>query len=240
MNYHYQKENMQEKRLVSFVIPALNEAEAIQDVVKAIPKEILAELGYKTQILVIDNGSTDGTGELAKQAGADVVLEERRGYGRAYKTGFEMAKGQIIVTADADLTYPVEISPELVKLLEEQELDFITTNRFSKMEKTAMSIRNKIGNRILNLTTRLLFFVDLEDSQSGMWCFRKDILSQIKLISDHMPFSQELKIKAIGSKKLKWVEVPIEYRCRVGQVKLSGWKDGFLNFLHLLKLRFDI
>lgn len=228
------------KKLISVVIPALNEAEAIQDVVKAIPREQLAEQGYDTQILVVDNGSTDGTDELAKQAGADVICEERRGYGRAYKTGFKKAKGQIIVTADADLTYPVEIIPDLVKILEEENLDFITTNRFANMEDKAMSTRNKIGNTILNLTTKALFFADIKDSQSGMWCFRKGVVQNIQLISDHMPFSQELKIKIIKSKKFKWVEVPIEYRVRVGEVKLNGWKDGFNNLLHLFKLRMGL
>lgn len=230
----------QKRKLVSVVIPALNEAEAIQGVIKAIPTERLAEEGYDTQILVVDNGSTDRTGELAKQAGADVVREERRGYGRAYKTGFKKAKGQIIVTADADLTYPVEIIPGLIKMLEEQNLDFITTNRFAKMQDKAMSTRNKIGNTILNLTTRALFFADIKDSQSGMWCFRKSVVQYIKLESDHMPFSQELKIKIVKSKRFKWIEVPIEYRTRVGEVKLNGWKDGFNNLLHLFKLRFGI
>ncbi|MCL6477731.1 MAG: glycosyltransferase family 2 protein [Peptococcaceae bacterium] len=229
-----------EEKLISVVIPALNEAEAIGSVVKAIPKRRLAELGYQTQILVVDNGSTDGTGELAKKAGADVVREERRGYGRAYKTGFAKAKGEIIVTADADLTYPVEIIPHLVRMLEEQDLDFITTNRFAKMDRKAMSLRNKIGNTILNLTTRLLFFADIKDSQSGMWCFKKEVVQQTRLISDHMPFSQELKIKTIKSRKYKWKEVPIEYRTRVGEVKLNGWRDGFLNFLHLFKLRLGV
>lgn len=229
-----------DRRIISIVIPALNEAEAIEEVVKAIPKRQLAEQGYNTQILVVDNGSTDGTGELAQNVGADVVREERRGYGRAYKTGFEKAQGEIIVTADADLTYPVEIIPQLIKMLEEQNLDFITTNRFAKMDHEAMSLRNKIGNTILNLTTRFLFFADIRDSQSGMWCFRKEVVQHIKLISDHMPFSQELKIKTIKSKKYRWKEVPIEYRTRVGEVKLNGWKDGFLNLMHLFKLRLGV
>jgi len=228
------------KNLVSVVIPALNEAEAIQGVINAIPLNELSKQGYDTQILVVDNGSTDGTGDLARAAGADVIRENRRGYGRAYKTGFEKAKGDIIVTADADLTYPVEIIPELVGLLKEKKIDFITTNRFAKMHKDAMSTRNKIGNTILNLTTKLLFFADIKDSQSGMWCFRKDVIRHINLVSDNMPFSQELKIKTVKSRKFKWVEVPIEYRARVGEVKLNGWKDGLFNLLHLLKLRFGI
>jgi len=234
------KKVKEKKNCVSVVIPALNEAEAIQGVIRSIPVERLSKQGFRVQILVVDNGSHDGTGELAKKAGAEVIREERRGYGRAYKTGFKKAKGQIIVTADADLTYPVEIIPDLVKMLVDQNLDFITTNRFAKMEEQAMSLRNKIGNSILNLSTRVLFFADIKDSQSGMWCFKKEVVQHIKLVSDHMPFSQELKIKTIASKKFKWVEVPIEYRNRVGEVKLNGWKDGFGNLIHLFRLRFKM
>ena len=88
-------------------------------------------MGYKVQVLVVDNGSTDRTGELAQQAGADVVFEGRRGYGRAYKTGFAYAKGDIIATADADMTYPVEDIPKMVHQLNKEKLDFITTNRYA-------------------------------------------------------------------------------------------------------------
>lgn len=224
-------------RKVSVVIPALNEEEAIEKVVLAIPRGELSRMGFEVEVLVIDNGSEDRTAELARKAGADVVFEPIRGYGRAYKTGFDNAQGQIIATADADLTYPVEDIPELVKLLEEENLDFITTNRFAKIDRIAMSSRNRLGNSVLNLTTRLFFRIDLKDSQSGMWVFRKDLLSLMHLNSDGMPFSEELKVEACHFVKCRWREVPIEYRARVGKVKLSGWRDGFLNLCHLFRKR---
>ena len=222
---------------VSVVIPALNEEEAIEAVVLAIPRDELRRMGFEVEVLVIDNGSEDRTAELARKAGAEVVFEPNRGYGRAYKTGFDNVQGQIIATADADLTYPVEDIPELVKLLEEENLDFITTNRFAKMESNVMSPRNRLGNSVLNLTTRLFFRIDLKDSQSGMWVFRKDLLNSMHLNSDGMPFSEELKLEACHFAKGRWREVPIEYRDRVGKVKLSGWRDGFLNLCYLFRKR---
>ena len=222
---------------VSVVIPALNEEEAIEAVVLAIPRDELRKMGFEVEVLVIDNGSEDRTAELARKAGAEVVFEPNRGYGRAYKTGFDNVQGQIIATADADLTYPVEDIPELVKLLEEENLDFITTNRFAKMESNVMSPRNRLGNSVLNLTTRLFFRIDLKDSQSGMWVFRKDLLNSMHLNSDGMPFSEELKLEACHFAKGRWREVPIEYRDRVGKVKLSGWRDGLLNLCYLFRKR---
>ena len=222
---------------ISIVIPALNEEHGIAHTINAIPKGELEKMGYEVQILVVDNGSHDRTDELAKQAGAEVILEPRRGYGRAYKTGFANANGEIIATADADLTYPVEEIPGFVKLLEDEKLDFITTNRFAKMNKNAMSWRNKFGNDMLNTAMKLLFQIDLADSQSGMWVFRKSILDNLVLRSDGMPLSEELKLEACHFGNLRWRELPIEYRARVGNIKLRGWRDGVLNLFYLIRKR---
>lgn len=105
------------------------------------------------------------------------------------------------------------------------------------MDKNAMSPRNIFGNSVLNLTTRLFFRINLKDSQSGMWVFRKDILGHLKLSSDKMAFSEELKIEACHFTKYRWREVPIEYRARVGKVKLSGWRDGLQNLCYLFRKR---
>jgi D,D-heptose 1,7-bisphosphate phosphatase len=224
-------------KTISIVIPALNEKEAITNTIKAVARNRLEEMGYETQILVVDNGSTDGTGELAKEAGADVILEPRRGYGRAYKTGFANARGSIIATADADLAYPIEEIPRLLQILEEQNLDFITTNRYARMSHDAMSPLKKIGNGILNLVTRFLFHTDIKDSQSGMWVFRKNILDRMQLKYDTMAFSEELKLEACYFLKCNWKEIPIEYRSRVGQAKLRSWQDGFGNLFRLIMKR---
>jgi glycosyltransferase involved in cell wall biosynthesis len=222
---------------ISIVIPALNEEEGIANTIKAIPYTELEDMGYQIQTLVVDNGSSDGTGEIARRAGAEVVFEPRRKYGYAYKAAFAKATGEIIATADADMTYPLEDIPKLVKILELENLDFITTNRFADMEKGAMSCIHRFGNEILNISTRILFGLRIKDTQSGMWIFRKNILSQVKLKNNSMAFSEEIKIEACFFLKCAWREIPIRYKARVGQVKLKTWRNGFGNLFYLIKKR---
>ncbi|MFC1940393.1 glycosyltransferase family 2 protein [Chloroflexota bacterium] len=231
------KNNGNAVKIISIVIPAWNEKEGIVKTIQAIPKDRLQEIGYRVQVLVVDGNSNDGTIELAREAGAEVVIEPIRGYGRAYKTGFARADGDIIATADADGTYPIEDIPQLVKSLEEEKLDFITTNRFPLMEEGAMSLGNRVGNGILTLVMRLLFGIDIKDSQSGMWVFRRRLLDKAVMRFDTMAFSEELKIEACHFCKGRWKEVPIEYRARVGEIKLQRWVDGFRNLFSLFKKR---
>jgi len=223
------------KKKVSFVIPALNEEEGIKKTIKSIPKKKLEEMGYEVEIIVVDGGSKDRTKEVAEELGAKVIVEPRRGYGRAYKTGFEHVSGDIIVTGDADGTYPFEEAPRLIKMLEDEGLDFINTNRFEKMEPGAMSLMHKIGNWVLTVAARILFGVNIKDSQSGMWVFRREILKNMELLGDGMEFSEEIKIRAF--KRFKAKEVGIEYRQRVGEKKLRSFKDGIRNLMYLFKLK---
>ncbi len=222
---------------ISVVIPALNEKEGIAQTISSVPMGELEEMGYGVQVLVVDNGSTDGTADLAMRAGADVVCQPKRGYGSALKAGFAEARGDIIVTGDADGTYPLHDIPRLVGVLVTENLDFLTTNRFALMDEGAMSGRNRLGNAVLSLATRVLFRIDLLDSQSGMWVFRKVLLNRLSVESDSMAFSQELKIEACCSSGCRWKEVPINYRPRLGKVKLKVWRDGFGNLFQLIRKR---
>ena len=226
---------MAHKKL-TIVIPALNEEQGIEKTVRAIPRAEINRIGYQCQVLVVDNGSEDATVELAAGAGAEVVSEPNRGYGTALKKGFAAADGDIIVTADADATYPLEDIPRLVQILDSENIDFITTNRFALMPKEAMSKRNRVGNAILSWTMRLLFGLKIEDSQSGMWVFRKAILQRLRLTSN-TPLSQEIKIEACHFARCPWKEVPIQYRPRSGKAKLGGWKVGTGNLIHLVSKR---
>jgi glycosyltransferase involved in cell wall biosynthesis len=218
---------------VSVIIPTMNEERSIGFVIEDVRKA----LGPRPhEILVVDTNSKDRTKEIAVEHGAILVDEPRRGYGRAYKTGFERATGEFIATLDADMTYPASEIPGLVDLLESKGLDFITTNRFGKMEKGAMGAKHRFGNWVLSATARFLFRIKVKDSQSGMWVFRRSVLKGLELESDWMALSEEIKIEAF--KKSRAVEVPIAYRARVGDVKLSSWNDGFGNLKYLFKKRF--
>jgi len=220
-------------RRVSVVIPTMNEEQSIGLVID----EVRSALGpVEHEVIVVDTNSKDRTREIAPGKGAVVVDEPRRGYGRAYKTGFERAAGDVIATLDADMTYPASEIPKLVAMLESKGLDFVTTNRFAAMEKGAMGLRHRVGNWVLSITTRVLFRVRVRDSQSGMWVFRKDVLPLFELESNGMSLSEEIKIEAF--RKAKAVEVPITYRARVGDVKLNTWSDGIGNLKYLFKKRF--
>ena len=218
---------------VSVIIPTMNEEGSIGLVID----EVRKALGPRPhEILVVDTASKDRTREIATERGARVVDEPRRGYGRAYKTGFESATGEFIATLDADMTYPASEIPALLDMLEGKGLDFITTNRFARMEKGAMSAKHRFGNWVLSTATRILFRVKVKDSQSGMWVFRRSVLKDLDLKSDQMSLSEEIKIEAF--KKARAAEVPITYRARVGEVKLNSWRDGSGNLKYLFTKRF--
>ncbi len=213
------------------MIPTINEEESIGQVMDEIPEELDAE------VVVVDSNSKDQTVEIAQEKGAKIINEPRLGYGRAYKTGFENVLGDIIVTLDGDLTYPANKIKELVELLENEKLDFITCDRLTKLEKGVMSLKHRFGNWVLTATAHILFGVKIKDSQSGMWVFRKNILDKLNLTSDEMAFSEEIKIEA-WKKGFRCREIPIEYRIRKGEAKLMSWKHGIGNLLFLFRKRF--
>jgi glycosyltransferase involved in cell wall biosynthesis len=222
---------------ISIVIPALNEEAGIGKTLDSIPRQKLVEMGYEIEVVVVDNASIDKTGEIARKLGAIVVYEPKRGYGVAYKAGFSNASGDIIVTCDADGTYPIEDVPRLIGILNEQKLDFLNTNRFLYMNNGAMSLRNKLGNNILTMVMRSLYHLDIKDSQSGMWIFKRNILNGLNLEYATWDFSQELKLEACFYARCKWNEIPINYYNRVGHGKLNGWVAGFRDLYFLFKKR---
>ena len=214
----------------------MNEEQSIGQVLDSV-HSTLSQAGMEHEMLIVDTNSKDRTRDIAREKGARVIEEPRRGYGRAYKTGFENAVGDIIVTLDADCTYPAEDIPKLVNTLNQEKIDFITTNRFAGLEPGAMTFEHHVGNKLLTMTMNVLFRVKVRDSQSGMWVFRREKLSALNLRDDGMAMSEEIKIEAF--KKLRSMEFPIYYRCRVGEVKLSSWKDGYKNIRFLFKKCFE-
>jgi glycosyltransferase involved in cell wall biosynthesis len=220
--------------MVSVVIPTMNEEKSVGLVIEEVRDAFAGK--REIEILVVDTDSKDRTREIATSLGAVVIDEPRRGYGRAYRTGFEKARGDVIATLDADMTYPAHDLPGLVEMLDSEQVDFITTNRFARMEKGAMKAKHRIGNWVLSSASRLLFRVKIRDSQSGMWVFRKSLLDAIELESFGMAMSEEIKIEAFT--KARAVEVPITYRLRIGEVKLNSWSDGIGNLKFLFRKRF--
>ncbi len=220
-------------------MPALNEAGSITEALRGIPLGELVRRGYEAEVLVVDNGSEDGTRDLALRAGARVVAEPRRGYGFAYRRGFREAGGDIFCTLDADCSYPAALLPDLVDKLEAEGLDFISTNRLAQLHNGIMPPLNRLGNGVLNLVSRLIFRLPFRDSQSGMWVFRPELLPRMHLESGGMALSQEIKIEAACKLKVRCAEVPIPYGYRRGTPKLRVWRDGLGNLSGLFRKRFS-
>jgi glycosyltransferase involved in cell wall biosynthesis len=238
----------------TLVIPTLDEAASIATVLRSF--RAAAEEGNRTlfrdapldwEVLVVDGASKDGTAEIATAEGARVIVERRRGYGRAYRTGFAAATGEVIATADGDATYPVESVPALVRKLLDEPIDFLSGDRMAHIDRRSMTTEHRIGNWVLNLTLRLLYHRylralpgrTLADSQSGFWVFRRRVLEEVRLTQDGMPLSEELKIEAIRC-GLRFVEVPIRYGERAGPPKLQSWRDGLRNLKFLFEKRLEI
>jgi len=215
---------------ISVVIPCYNEEEGIKHVIEKMPSDV-------DEIIVVDNNSSDGTGEVARRLGAQVVFEPKQGYGHAYRAGIPLASGDIIATADGDGTYPTHCIPEIVDYLLDKELDFISACRFPLQNSRAMRLRNVFGNKLLTLVMNALYASSVKDSQSGMWAFRRDCLDKIKLTSGGMPFSEEIKIEAILHPGIRFGEYHIPYFERIGDPKLFPWRDGLRNLLFLFRRR---
>ena len=159
---------------ITAIIPCLNEEKAIGHVLRDIPE-------FVDEVIVVDNNSTDRTPEVAREFSAKVVHEPVAGYGRAYKRGFSVATGDIIVTLDGDHTYPVSGISYLLEAFLHLQVDFLNASRFPIRDRDGMSFKHKIGNIILSTAMSLLYFKWVRDSQSGMWVFRRSLLEEMQL-----------------------------------------------------------
>jgi glycosyltransferase involved in cell wall biosynthesis len=223
---------MYKGQTITVIIPCLNEEQGIEKVLRRIPE-------FVDQRIVVDNGSTDRTSDVAKSLGAEVVHEDVRGYGRAYKRGFSGATGDIIITLDGDHSYPADALAYLLEAFLHLDVDFLNASRFPVRDSRAMSFKHKFGNLVLSFAMSLLYFRWVRDSQSGMWVFRRSILKEMTLESDGMAFSEEIKIEALKSSKIRFTEIAIQYTSRLGEIKLNPWRDGFHNLWFLVKKRFS-
>jgi glycosyltransferase involved in cell wall biosynthesis len=215
---------------ITVIIPCLNEEQGIERVLRAMPE-------FVDQVIVVDNGSTDRTSHIATELGAQVIREDVRGYGRAYKRGFAEATGDLIVTLDGDHSYPVDAVSYLLEAFRHFGVDFLNASRFPVRDRQAMSLKHHFGNLMLSLAMTILYFRWVRDSQSGMWVFRRSILKDMQLESDGMAFSEEIKIEALKNSRVRFGEIAIMYTSRIGENKLNPWRDGFHNLMFLVKKR---
>ncbi len=214
------------------VIPCLNEAPSIERCV-ARAREALEGQGWHGEVIVADNGSEDGSAELAKAAGALVVYEPRRGYGSAYLAGFAAATGDYIVMADADLTYDFGDIPRFVEELD-GGADLVMGDRMKGIQPGAMPwLHRYVGNPVLTGILNLFFRTGVRDAHCGMRAVRRAVLPRLDLRTTGMEFASEMVIRA-GKARLEIAEIPIHYHPREGDSKLSSLRDGWRHLRFLL------
>jgi glycosyltransferase involved in cell wall biosynthesis len=209
---------------VSIVIPCLNEAESIVQCVSTAYR-VLDEHAIDGEVVVVDNGSDDGSADLALLAGARVVDEPRRGYGSAYLAGFAAARGDYIVMIDADLTYDFEEIPRFVRELE-LGAELVMGNRMGSVQPGAMSMVSRIGNPLMSRFLNFLFRTPVCDTWCGLRAFRRDVLPVLGLRASGMELASEMVIRA-ARRGLEIRELPIALHPRTGTSKLSPFRDGW-------------
>ncbi len=231
---------MQAGLSISVVIPVYGDREPIDQVISDIHSVLSTRSQYEIIIVWTPEHESQQSPPqpYSEWENTEVIVELRRGYGRAYLTGFEKASGDIIVTLDADGTYPAKEIYRLAARLISSDSDFISTNRLLHHEVGAFTPIKRFGNLLFSLILRLLFGVRFKDSQSGMWVFKREILKSLHLQETGMSYSSEIKIQ-VHQTGYRYNEIPIFYRRRKGgQTSLNWIRDGLRIFRFLLKKRF--
>ncbi len=216
-------------------MPCLDEAESVGECVRRAQQGLRAA-GVDGEVIVADNGSTDGSQDIARSLGARVVDVPRKGYGAALIGGFEAAKGKFIVMGDADASYDFGTLGPFVERLRAGD-DLVMGNRFEGgIEEGAMPFLNRyLGNPVLSFVGRLFFGSKIGDFHCGLRAFRRDMLPKLGLQSEGMEFASEMVVKATLS-GLEVSEVPttLSPAMRSRPPHLRPWRDGWRHLRFLL------
>jgi glycosyltransferase involved in cell wall biosynthesis len=209
--------------------------------IKSIPEEI-------AEIIIVDNGSSDNTFETAKKIALTekrvVAVQDNRtkngiGYGFAHMTGIVTASSEFIAGADADGTYPVELLPKIAEMMDKNNLDFVSCNRYPIKDGTEIPLKLRVGVGLLNLEIGILYGLKIQDTLSGMWIFRRNIMDELKLTEGDWNLSPQIKLNAARNPKIRFTEFNISQNKRMGETKQNYFKTGFGHAIWILKNRFN-
>ncbi len=219
---------------LSFIVPAYNEAATIGEVL-----ERVAALGFDAQVVVVDDGSTDATAEIAQRHGAQVIRQANQGKGAAIRAAIPHVDGDIVVIQDADMEYDPADVPLLIEPIERGAADVVFGSRLSGgRPQRAYLFWHMVGNRFLSLLTGVLYNTTLSDMETGYKAFRVEVLRSLDLRQDDFAIEPEITAK-ICRQKLRVYEVPISYYGRTyAEGKKITWRDGLKAVWVLLSIRF--
>jgi glycosyltransferase involved in cell wall biosynthesis len=220
---------------VSIVMPCLNEAETLATCIQK-ARRAIESLGFEAEIIVADNGSTDGSQAVARQLGVRVVEVARKGYGSALIGGVGAARGRFVIMGDADDSYDFTAIGPLIDRLREGN-DLVMGNRFAGgIKEGAMVWSHRwVGNPVLTAISRLFFHTPVGDMHCGLRGFRKDAYDRMHLSATGMEFASEMVIKA-SLQRMKIVEVPVTLSPdgRTRPPHLRTWRDGWRHLRFML------
>lgn len=223
---------------LSIILPCLNEERSIGLCLKEI-FETIEKNSLKAEVIVVDNNSTDQTVKEAKKyenkiKNLRIIEEKNQGYGSSCLSGLNNATGKIFFIADADCTYNFSEITNFIKEMR-KGAELVVGNRFSNgIKKESMNWHHRyIGNPFLSFLVKLFFKVKINDIHCGARAIRKESFKRLTLYTSGMEFASEMIIKA-AKQNLKIREVPIEYRQRIGESKLSSLSDGWRHLRFIL------
>ncbi|MFW6056837.1 MAG: glycosyltransferase family 2 protein [Chloroflexota bacterium] len=227
-----------DKQSLMVVIPALNEVSTIGAVLDEIPYGDLSKRGYEVKAVVIDNGSIDGTSDVAQQRGAQVIVEPLRGKGHAVRRAFREITGDYLFLIDGDATYPATHIPEMLSLLEDGTDVVLGSRLTGPRAPGSISRFNVIGNRLLTVFACALFHTRTTDLCTGLWGFRGTVPANLVLTARGFNIEAEMYAEVVRC-GYRYGEVPIAYRRRPTPTKLRAIRDGWRIARMLVKKRFE-
>lgn len=230
---------------LSIVIPAYNERNTLVQVVRRVVDSQATELASRLQVVVVDDCSTDGTGDIVDQLAADwqalvptpperaaridvlaVHHERNQGKGAALRTGIAQASGDLLIIQDADLEYDPDDYPKLLHPLLTNRADVVYGSRFLPSERRVLLFWHSIGNGVITLATNMATDLNLSDAETGYKAFRTAVLRDLVIESDRFGVEIELTAK-LARARCRFYEVPISYHGRgYDEGKKITWKDG--------------
>jgi len=222
---------------VSLVLPCLNEEKAVGQCVEH-ALGVMSRAGIDGCVIVVDNGSTDRSVEVARAAGAIVIYQSQPGYGAALRSGFEYSEATYCVMADADGTYEFDALARVLAPVMNGEADLVMGSRLSDASGESMPFLHRfLGtptiSYLVNRATKSK--VNVRDSQSGYRAFRRDKMMSLPLSSTGMEFASEMIIRSAWA-GFRISEVDTKYAERIGESKLDTWRDGMRHLRKIIQL----